>query len=158
MYFYPFTKIIHPTFCMMTHSRRGNSQRGRAEILVCREHCSPQTSIAHLCLYFSQGNKELSHSTSHGALHLDSHQSIKLPSGRCYIGTTKVMSTSLRQAKPYEHGIMVTIPTLVVRASIGAIGDGKRAIRRSLPKEGSKEYLCTTPFVAKSSIRGNKSI
>jgi hypothetical protein len=53
---------------------------------------------------------------------------------------------------------MVTISALVVRASIGAIGNGERAIRRALPKEGTKEDLCTTPFVAKSFIRGNQPI
>ena len=74
---------------------------------------------------------------------------------------TDIIPTSnakLRDPETCKDRVMVTISALVVRASIGAIGNGERAIGRALPKEGTKKDPCTTPFVAKSFIRGNQPI
>lgn len=74
---------------------------------------------------------------------------------------TDIIPTSnakLRDPETCKDRIMVTISALVVRASIGATGNGERAIGRALPKEGTKENLCTPPFVAKPFIRGNQPI
>jgi hypothetical protein len=67
-------------------------------------------------------------------------------------------NAKLRDPETCKDRVMVTISALVVRASIGAIGNGERAIGRALPKEGTKEDLCTPPFVAKPFIRGNQPI
>lgn len=74
---------------------------------------------------------------------------------------TDIIPTSnakLRDPETCKDRVMVTISALVVRASIGAIGNGERAIGRALPKEGTKEDLCTPPFVPKPFIRGNQPI
>ena len=80
------------------------------------------------------------------------------PNGRNNTGIKTTSNAKLRDPETCKDRVMVTISALVVRASIGAIGNGERAIGRALPKEGTKEDLCTPPFVPKPFIRGNQPI
>ena len=139
--------------------QQNQEQTGYMKALLCRKHKSIRRNHGlPPSLYFKKTLRSLVCHTLPHVFNTNYRPSSDPPNGGNNTDIIPTSNAELRDPETCKDRVMVTISALVVRASIGAIGDGKRAIRRSLPKEGSKENLCTPPFVAKSFIRGNQPI